>query len=133
MTEPAGSLLADNLYLDAIPTIVETTGRFIETLGAQRLPCVWSITALAMVVFITYYHRLVMRHSRINVVMGTCLVISGLLVLFRILLNFSGLIVPITLVFMYSLISSVVLVEQFWSLTNAVCTTRDCTNYGFTA
>ncbi|MGD9412082.1 MAG: hypothetical protein PVJ54_09495, partial [Desulfobacterales bacterium] len=52
---------------------------FIESLGAERLPYVWIATALAMGVFITYYHRLVERHSRIRVVLGTCLAISILL------------------------------------------------------
>jgi len=63
---------------------------FIEALGAERLPYVWIVTALTMVVFITYYHRLVARHSRFNVVLGTCLVISGILVLFRFFINMPG-------------------------------------------
>ena len=63
---------------------------FIESLGAQQLPYIWIATALTMGVFITFYHRLVERHSRINVVLGTCLVVSTLLVIFRILLDYPG-------------------------------------------
>jgi AAA family ATP:ADP antiporter len=104
---------------------------FIEALGAARLPYVWIITALTMVVFITYYHRLVARYSRFNVVLGTCLVISGLLVLFRLLINFPGTIVAVCF-YVFVDILSVVLVEQFWSLTNSIYTTREGKSwYGF--
>jgi AAA family ATP:ADP antiporter len=104
---------------------------FIEALGAERLPYVWIITALTMVVFITYYHRLVARHSRFNVVLGTCLVISGLLVIFRFLIQLPG---PTVAVCFYVFVDmlSVVLVEQFWSLTNSIYTTREGKSwYGF--
>jgi len=97
---------------------------FIEALGAERIPYVWIITALTMVVFITYYHRLVARHSRFNVVLGTCLTISSLLVLFRFLIMLPG---PAAAVCFYVFVDilSVVLVEQFWSLTNSIYTTRE--------
>jgi hypothetical protein len=35
-----------------------------------RLRYVWIITTVAMVVFITYFHRLVARHSRLKIVKG---------------------------------------------------------------
>lgn len=104
---------------------------FIEALGAERLPYVWIITALTMVVFITYYHRLVARHSRFKIVLGTCLVISSLLVLFRFLIYLPG---PAVAVCFYVFVDilSVVLVEQFWSLTNSIYTTREGKSwYGF--
>ena len=104
---------------------------FIEALGAERLPYAWIITALTMVVFITYYHRLVARHSRFNVVLGTCLTISSLLVLFRFLIELPG---PIVAVCFYVFVDilSVVLVEQFWSLTDSIHTTREGKSwYGF--
>ena len=44
---------------------------FIESLGAQQLPYIWIATALTMGVFIAFYHRLVERRSRINVVLAT--------------------------------------------------------------
>lgn len=104
---------------------------FIEALGAERLPYVWIITALTMLVIITYYHRLIARHSRFKVVLGTCLVISSLLVLFRFLINLPG---PTVAVCFYVFVDilSVVLVEQFWSLTNSIYTTREGKSwYGF--
>jgi len=104
---------------------------FIEALGAERLPYAWIITALTMVVFITYYNRLVARHSRFNVVLGTCLVISSFLVLFRLLINLPGPTVAICF-YVFVDILSVVLVEQFWSLTDSIYTTREGKSwYGF--
>ncbi len=104
---------------------------FIEALGADRLPYVWIITALTMVVFISFYHGLVARHSRFSVVLGTCLVISGLLVLFRGLINLPGTAVAVCFYVFVDLLS-VVLVEQFWSLTDSIYTTREGKSwYGF--
>ena len=104
---------------------------FIEALGAERLPYVWIITALTMVVFITYYNRLVARHSRFNVVLGTCLTISSLLVLFRFLITLPGPAVAVSF-YVFVDILSVVLVEQFWSLTSSIYTTREGKSwYGF--
>ncbi len=97
---------------------------FIETLGAERLPYIWIATAVTMGAFITYYHRLVERHSRLNVVLGTCLTISGLLIAFRLLLKYPGPIVPACF-YVFVDILGVVLVEQFWSLTNSIYTTHE--------
>ena len=104
---------------------------FIESLGAQHLPYVWIATALTMGVFIAFYHRLVERHSRINVVLGTCLAVSALLVIFRILMNHPG---PAVAACFYVFVDivGVILVEQFWSLTNSIYTTREGKSwYGF--
>jgi AAA family ATP:ADP antiporter len=104
---------------------------FIESLGAQQLPYIWIATALTMGVFIAFYHRLVERHSRINVVLGTCLVVSALLVGFRILLNYPG---PLAAAGLYVFVDivGVVLIEQFWSLTNSIYTTQEGKSwYGF--
>jgi AAA family ATP:ADP antiporter len=97
---------------------------FIESLGAERLPYIWIATAVTMGVFIRYYHRLVERHSRINVVLGTCLTISILLVVFRVLMSHSTLWVAACF-FVFVDILGVVLVEQFWSLTNSIYTTHE--------
>jgi AAA family ATP:ADP antiporter len=104
---------------------------FIESLGAERLPYVWIITAISMVVFISYYHRLVERYRRSHVVVGTCLVFGVLLIGFRLLFDIPG---PVVAVCFYVFVDilSVVLVEQFWSLTNSVYTTREGKSwYGF--
>ncbi len=97
---------------------------FIESLGAQRLPHIWIATAVTMVVFISYYHRMVERYSRINVVLGTCLTICILLVIFRLLLQYPGSIAPACF-YIFVDILSVVMVEQFWSLTNSIYTTNE--------
>ena len=104
---------------------------FIESIGAQQLPYIWIATALTMGVFIAFYHRLVERHSRINVVLSTCLVVSALLLGFRILLNYPG---PFAAAGLYVFVDilGVVLIEQFWSLTNSIYTTQEGKSwYGF--
>jgi AAA family ATP:ADP antiporter len=103
----------------------------IEAMGAQRLPYVWIVTAVTMIVFVSWYHRLVARYPRINIVMGSCLTICGLLVLFRGLLTLPG---PTAALGFYVFVDimGVVLVEQFWSLTNALYTTGEGKSwYGF--
>ena len=108
-----------------------TRSLFIEALGAERLPYVWILTAVTMIIFISSYHRLVERFSRLHVVLGTCLVISGLLIVFRMIFDFPGMIVAISL-YVFVDVLSVVLVEQFWSLTDSIYTTREGKSwYGF--
>jgi AAA family ATP:ADP antiporter len=97
---------------------------FIESLGADRLPLVWIATALCMGVFISIYNRLVERCSRLRVVLATCLVIAGLLCGFRLLSGDPG---PVTstCLFVFVDMLGVVLVEQFWSLTDSTYTSRE--------
>jgi len=97
---------------------------FIESLGAEKLPYIWIATAVTMGVFIVYYHRLVARHNRMHVVLGTCLTISALLVVFRLLLNHSNSLIAAGF-YVFVDILGVVLVEQFWSLTNSIYTTHE--------
>ena len=97
---------------------------FIESLGAAQLPFVWIATALVMGVFIGFYHRWVQRYSRVRVVLASCLVIAGILSAFR---AFSANPGPVesTCLFVFTDILGVVLVEQFWSLTNSIYTTPE--------
>lgn len=97
---------------------------FIEAVGSKQLPYVWITTALAMAVFIAYYHRLVERVSRFQVVLGTCLVVGLSLILFRFILVHPR---PVLAVAFYVFVDifSVILVEQFWSLTNSIYTTQE--------
>ncbi len=104
---------------------------FIESLGADRLPYVWIGTALVMGALITWYHRLVARYRRVHVVFGSCLLFSALLIAFRLLLAQPDPAVAIAL-FIFVDILGVVLVEQFWSLTNSIYSTREGKSwYGF--
>lgn len=97
---------------------------FIDSLGVDRLPYVWIGTALVMGMFIAYYHRLVSRHSRLNVVLVSCVIFGGLLILFRMLFIHPNNAVSVAF-YIYVDILGVVLVEQFWSLTNSVYTTNE--------
>jgi len=97
---------------------------FIESLGAERLPYVWIGTALAMGGVIAVYHRLVGRRRQHRVVLGSCLLFAALLVAFRPLLADAGPVAS-TAFYIFVDILGVVLVEQFWSLTNAIYSTRE--------
>ncbi len=104
---------------------------FIEYLGADQLPYVWIGTALTMALFIGSYHRLVERCSRVKVVLATCLALSLLLVLFRVLLSTPGPVVA-SAFYIFVDILGVLMVEQFWSLTNSIYSTREGKSwYGF--
>ena len=104
---------------------------FIEYLGADQLPYVWIGTALTMAVFIGAYHRLVERCGRATLVLGTCLFLVVCLIGFRILLNSPG---PALAAAFYIFVDilGVLLVEQFWSLTNSIYSTKEGKGwYGF--
>ncbi|QTA81660.1 ADP/ATP carrier family protein [Desulfonema limicola] len=97
---------------------------FIDILGADSLPYAWIGTALIMMFFIPVYHKLVARTSRFHIVLGTCFSASVILVIFQIMLKDSGTLTAI-LFYIFVDIIGVVLVEQFWSLTNTIYNTAD--------
>ena len=80
----------------------------------------WLASAAVLVLLMPFYVRIVDRLPRVRVVIGACLIFAGLLVGFHFWLG--G---PIMAVAFYVLadILSVVLVEQFWSLTNSAFAT----------
>jgi AAA family ATP:ADP antiporter len=95
----------------------------IEYWGAGKLPYVWIVSALVLGSFIGVYHRLVERHSRLRVVLGSLLAFMALLVAFRLLLALgsgTGAAWAAFGFYIFVDIFSVILVEQFWSLANTV-------------
>jgi AAA family ATP:ADP antiporter len=92
---------------------------FISALGSEYLPYVWIATAIALALIISLYHRLVARYSRINVVLGTCAIIIACLLAFYPLLNNGGFVQAFAFYIFVDMLS-VILVEQFWSLTNTI-------------
>ncbi len=92
---------------------------FLEVLGSDFLPYVWIATALTLGFIVSFYYRLIARFSRLQVVFSTVSIIIILLIVFRPLLIHP---VPVTALafFIFVDILSVVLVEQFWSLTNSI-------------
>lgn len=97
---------------------------YIEHLGTETLPYVWIGTALVMGAVIAIYHRQVRRLSKVRVVLTSCLLFCALLVLFRLLLiRPNGAVAAGFYIFVDIL--GVVLVEQFWSLTNSIYSTRE--------
>lgn len=96
---------------------------FITALGTEYLPYVWIATAVALGLIISLYHQLVARHSRINVVLGTCAIIIACLLIFYPLLDNGGFIEAFAF-YIFVDVLSVILVEQFWSLTNTIFDTE---------
>ena len=91
----------------------------IEYGGAEALPYAWVYSALTLVIVIGAYHNLVARMERVRVVLGSLLLFAALLVLFRTVLTPRDLLSATTF-YVFVDIFSVVLVEQFWSLTDSV-------------
>lgn len=97
---------------------------FLEYLGADSLPYVWISTAVILGLVISFYHRLIARCSRLNIVLSSLAVFIVLLLIFH---HFIGLQGKYTAVAFYIFVDifSVVLVEQFWSLTNSIYKVSD--------
>jgi len=97
---------------------------FLEAMGADLLPYVWIGTALTMGLFIGYYNNVVAKHSRLYVTLASCLVIIAILVASRFMLVHPT---PAAVVAFYIFVDivGVILVEQFWSLTDSLFCTDD--------
>jgi AAA family ATP:ADP antiporter len=93
----------------------------LEHFNPDAFPWLWIVTALVLLALIGLYHRIVERYARLHVVLASCLVFIALLVAFRIWFELHG---PSAAIGFYILVDifSVVLVEQFWSLTNTINT-----------
>ena len=91
----------------------------IEYWGSSNLPYAWIVSGLVLATFIGFYHRLVSRHDRFNVVAGCLVLFIVLLVVFRLLLTWSSEAATFAF-FIFVDIFSVILVEQFWSLADSV-------------
>ena len=106
---------------------------FVSHLGTDNLPYVWIGTACVLGVIIGFYHGLVARYSRLAVVLGSLITFTALLVSFRILFYGGGAVVAVAF-YIFVDIFSVIIVEQFWSLTNTIYTTDVGKRwYGFVA
>ncbi len=95
---------------------------FVTALGSDRLPYVWIATAVGLGLIISVYQRLIERHSRLNVVLATCALIIVCLIGFYPTLRHSAFVLPFTFYVFVDMLS-VILVEQFWSLTNTIYST----------
>jgi ATP:ADP antiporter, AAA family len=91
----------------------------IEFGGADALPYTWVYSALTLMVLISGYHLLVERYTRVKVVLVSLLLFAVCMVLFRVVFTPRSL-VSATVFYVFVDIFSVVLVEQFWSLTDSI-------------
>lgn len=98
---------------------------FMDALGFERFPHVWIVVTMTIGLFVTGYHLLVRRYSRIMIVQVTCLVFGASLVIFRYLfIHYAHPMVPFCF-YVFTEIFGLVLVEQFWSLTNSIYTVQE--------
>lgn len=96
----------------------------LGSLGTESLPYIWIASAVTLFLLISLYHRVLNRYSRLQVVLGSCVVFILMLVLLRVGLMFSDQVVPVVF-YVFVDILGVVLVEQFWSLTNSIYSTAE--------
>ena len=88
------------------------------------LPYVWIGSAVALLIVVSLYHKILKRFSRLHVVYGTCLLFIALLILFRLWLALPGTVAPVAF-YIFVDVLGVVLVEQFWSLTDSIHSTQE--------
>jgi len=91
----------------------------LEYGGTQSFPYVWIGSAAVLLMFIAVYNRLVAHFSRAQVVTGSLVACAALLCMFWALLG-NATITRTVIFYIFIDIMSVVLVEQFWSLSNTV-------------
>ncbi len=91
----------------------------LEHWGSKSLPQVWIYSAITLTLFIGTYHSFVQRYSRLRVVLGSCLLFIALLIVFWGLFG-AGIALAAVGFYIFIDIFSVILVEQFWSLTNTI-------------
>jgi len=96
----------------------------IEFGGSEWFPYAWVYSAVVLTALIGFYHGLVERHSRARIVLGSLLLFAGLLVVFRTILGQNSTFAAVAF-YIFVDIFSVVLVEQFWSLTDSINGTEE--------
>ncbi|WP_211242707.1 NTP/NDP exchange transporter [Sinimarinibacterium sp. CAU 1509] len=97
---------------------------FLEYASAAQLPYLWTGSAALLIALMPMYQRMVRRYSRLHLVLGTCGVIALLLIVFRLLMVHPSAAVAIGFYLLVD-VFSVILVEQFWSLTDSVFRSSD--------
>ncbi len=122
----AGVLFVNFLLIILAYYQVKSASRslLIEHWGAEHFPYVWIASAVILGILIGPYHHVVERYSRLHVVLGSCLLFISLLILFRLMLESMSAVAAIGF-YIFVDIFSVILVEQFWSLTNTITEAED--------
>jgi len=106
---------------------------YLEHFSADQLPYIWIATALTLGLLMPLYNRIIDRFNRRHVVISTCILFSVLLFVFNSLFESGMNAIGVAVLFYIAVdIMSVVLVEQFWSLTNSAYATDTGSKwYGF--
>jgi AAA family ATP:ADP antiporter len=108
-----------------------TRSLLIEALGADSLPYVWIGSAIALLITISVYRKMLIRYGRVQVVLASCLFFAAALVVFRLLAATHAAWVAVAF-YIFVDIFGVVLAEQFWSLADGTYRTEEGQRwYGF--
>lgn len=95
----------------------------IEYGGAQLLPYAWVYSAVTLTLLIGFYHHLVARFSRAKVVLSSLLLFALCFIAFRYVFTPHDTTSAMAF-YVFVDIFSVILVEQFWSLTDSIHNTE---------
>lgn len=95
----------------------------LEEASSAILPYIWIGSALLLMVLVPVYQTIVPRVPRFGLILSTLAIVAGLLLVFWLRFEQPTLMVA-SAFYIFVDIFSVVLVEQFWSLTNSVYRTR---------
>jgi AAA family ATP:ADP antiporter len=95
----------------------------LEEASSAILPYIWIGSALLLMVLVPVYQTIVPRVPRFGLILSTLAIIAVLLLVFWLRFEQPTLMVAAAF-YIFVDIFSVVLVEQFWSLTNSVYRTR---------
>jgi len=108
-----------------------TRSLLIEALGADSLPYVWIGSAIALLITIAVYRKMLIHFGRVRVVLASCLFFAGALVVFRLLATTHAAWVAVAF-YIFVDIFGVVLAEQFWSLADGTYRSQEGRRwYGF--
>ena len=108
-----------------------TRSLLIEALGADSLPYVWIGSALALLISIAVYRKMLIHFGRVRVVLASCLFFVSALIAFRLLAATHATLVAVAF-YIFVDILGVVLVEQFWSLADGTYRSEEGRRwYGF--
>ena len=108
-----------------------TRSLLIEALGADSLPYVWIGSAIALLITIAVYRKMLIHFGRVRVVLASCLFFAGALIVFRLLAITHAAWVAVAF-YIFVDIFGVVLAEQFWSLADGTYRSEEGRHwYGF--
>ena len=116
----AALLFASFLFIIMAYYMVKTASRsmILEDATSAILPYIWIGSALLLMILVPFYQLVIARVSRFKMLFGTLVIIAAALVAFWFRFE-EPTVAEVAVFYVFVDIFSVVLVEQFWSLTDS--------------